>query len=85
LVTENTERLGLQACVGRAAREARREAGVRLVRVAAAAELSEAALARFERGETWPKKIDQVLAAYASELRVERAVLLEAALRLYAA
>jgi transcriptional regulator with XRE-family HTH domain len=73
----------LQASIARVARDARKAAGVKLVRVAAAADLSEATLGRFERGETWPQSIDQVLDAYESELGLERGTLLERALKLY--
>jgi transcriptional regulator with XRE-family HTH domain len=69
-----------QRSIGQAARAARTERGLKLVRVAAAANLSEATLGRFERGETWPQSIDAVLAAYESELGLEpRAILRRAA------
>ena len=54
--------------LGRACRQAREEAKVKQVKIAAAIEVNQATIARFEEGIAWPRQPEQVLMAYASEL-----------------
>jgi transcriptional regulator with XRE-family HTH domain len=56
--------------LGRVAREARLEAGVTLIRMAATCGVSETTLSRFERGRHWPRRPDVglIIAAYEQEL-----------------
>jgi transcriptional regulator with XRE-family HTH domain len=63
--------------LGRVARQRREEADVMLAEVAArfraltSVKKTEGAFSRFERGETQPTYLDQVIDAYAAELDVE--------------
>jgi transcriptional regulator with XRE-family HTH domain len=57
--------------LGRAARQAREDRGVVQVRIAAAIEVNQATIARFEEGIAWPRQPEEVLAAYASELDMD--------------
>ena len=57
--------------LGRACRQAREERGVVQVRIAAAIEVNQATIARFEDGSAWPRKPEEVLMAYASELEMD--------------
>jgi predicted transcriptional regulator len=57
--------------LGRACRQAREDRGVVQVRIAAAIEVNQATIARFEDGSAWPRKPEQVLMAYASELEMD--------------
>ena len=41
------------------------------VRIAAAIEVNQATIARFEDGSAWPRRPEQVLMAYASELDID--------------
>ena len=54
--------------LGRACRTAREEAGVKQVRIAAAIDVNQATIARFEEGIAWPRQPEELLMAYASEL-----------------
>ena len=54
--------------LGRACRTAREEAGVKQVRIAAAIDVNQATIARFEDGLAWPRNPEELLMAYASEL-----------------
>jgi DNA-binding XRE family transcriptional regulator len=54
--------------LGRACRTAREEANVEQVRIAAAIDVNEATIARFEDGIAWPRHPEQLLMAYANEL-----------------
>ena len=54
--------------LGRACRTAREEAGIKQVRIAAAVDVNQATIARFEEGAAWPRNPENVLMAYASEL-----------------
>jgi DNA-binding XRE family transcriptional regulator len=54
--------------LGRACRTAREEANVKQVKIAAAIEVNQATIARFEEGMAWPRQPEEVLMAYASEL-----------------
>ena len=54
--------------LGRACRTAREEAGVKQVRIAAAIDVNQATIARFEDGVAWPRNPEDVLMAYANEL-----------------
>jgi len=62
---------GLLPHLGKAARTLRRERGIKLVRVGAALDKTEAALARFERGEAQPNDLDATIQAYAEELDID--------------
>jgi predicted transcriptional regulator len=57
--------------LGRAARQAREDRGVVQVRIAAAIEVNQATIARFEDGIAWPRQPEEVLMAYASELEMD--------------
>ena len=57
--------------LGRACRQAREERKVVQVRIAAAIEVNQATIARFEEGIAWPRKPEEVLMAYASELDMD--------------
>jgi hypothetical protein len=50
---------------------AREERGVVQVRIAAAIEVNEATIARFEDGTAWPRHPEEVLMAYATELDMD--------------
>src|SRR5262245_3453246 len=54
--------------LGRACRQAREEHNVKQVRIAAAVDVNQATIARFEDGVAWPRNPEAVLLAYASEL-----------------
>ena len=57
--------------LGRACRQAREERKVVQVKIAAALEVNQATIARFEDGAAWPKRPDEVLMAYAGELDID--------------
>ena len=57
--------------LGRACRQAREERNVVQVRIAAAIEVNQATIARFEEGTAWPRQPEEVLMAYASELDMD--------------
>jgi len=56
----------LQA-LGRVAREARLAKGLRQIDIATAAGVSHGAISRVERGVSWPKDPDLIVAAYERE------------------
>ncbi len=57
--------------LGRACRQAREEKNVVQVKIAAAIEVNQTTIARFEDGVAWPKRPEEVLMAYASELNID--------------
>jgi transcriptional regulator with XRE-family HTH domain len=57
--------------LGRACRQAREEKNVIQVKIAAAMEVNQATVARFEEGAAWPKRPEEVLMAYAAELETD--------------
>jgi DNA-binding XRE family transcriptional regulator len=57
--------------LGRASRAAREEANVKQVRIAAAIDVNQATIARFEDGVAWPRNPEEVLMAYANELFID--------------
>ena len=57
--------------LGRACRLAREERNVKQVKIAAAIEVNQATIARFEDGSAWPRNPEQVLMAYSSELEMD--------------
>ena len=61
--------------LGRACRQAREERGVVQVKIAAAIEVNQATIARFEDGSAWPRKPEEVLMAYATELDIDMRLL----------
>jgi transcriptional regulator with XRE-family HTH domain len=63
------------AWIGRACRQAREEHGVMQVQIAAAMRVNQATIARFEDGTAWPRRPEDVLMAYASELGMDVRVL----------
>ena len=69
--------------LGRACRQAREDRGVVQVKIAAAIEVNQATIARFEDGSAWPRKPEQVLMAYASELDIDMRLLWVQALVLW--
>ena len=68
--TEETPRPFLP-WLGRACRQARREREVVQVQIAAALRVNQATIARFEDGTAWPRRPEEVLMAYASELKID--------------
>jgi len=54
--------------LGTACRQAREEHNVKQVRIAAAIDVNQATIARFEDGVAWPRNPEDVLMAYAYEL-----------------
>jgi transcriptional regulator with XRE-family HTH domain len=61
----------MAARLGKACRDARLEAGLHAIAVAHAAGVSEATVSRFEAGGRWRRETDRIVAAYASECRLE--------------
>jgi len=61
--------------IGRACRQAREERGVHQVQIAAAMRVNQATIARFEEGTAWPRRPEELLMAYASELGMDVRVL----------
>ena len=61
--------------LGRACRQAREDRGVVQVKIAAAIEVNQATIARFEDGSAWPRRPEQVLMAYATELDLDMRLL----------
>jgi len=61
--------------IGRACRQARRERGVHQVQIAAAMNVNQATIARFEDGTAWPRRPEEVLMAYAEVLGMDVRVL----------
>ena len=57
--------------LGRACREAREDKNVVQVKIAAAIEVNQATIARFEEGSAWPRKPEEVLMAYARLLDMD--------------
>jgi transcriptional regulator with XRE-family HTH domain len=57
--------------LGRACRQARENQKVKQVKIAAAIEVNQATIARFEDGTAWPRRPEEVLIAYASELDMD--------------
>jgi predicted transcriptional regulator len=57
--------------LGRACRQAREDRNVVQVKIAAAIEVNQATIARFEDGTAWPRHPEEVLMAYASELEMD--------------
>lgn len=56
--------------LGQSLREQRKARKIKLVRVGAALDKSEASLSRFESGKTWPNDLDAAVDAYAGELEI---------------
>lgn len=57
-------RVGIAERVRRAAREARKRAGLQLIDLEGPCGLSEGQLSRFEAGEAWPRDWERVIAGY---------------------
>ena len=57
--------------LGRACRQAREERKIVQVKIAAAIEVNQATIARFEDGTAWPRRPEEVLMAYARELSID--------------
>jgi len=57
--------------IGRACRRAREERGIHQVQIAADLSVNQATVARFEDGTSWPRRPEEVLMAYASELGID--------------
>lgn len=66
--------------LGEAARRARETAGLRQIDIATTARVGHVTVSRFERGEAWPHRPDELVDAYAEELGVEAIDLWVAAL-----
>jgi transcriptional regulator with XRE-family HTH domain len=65
-----------------AAREARTARDRTVTHIAAAADVGEVTIRRFERGQTWPRELDRILDAYAAEIGLGRFDLWDDAYRL---
>jgi transcriptional regulator with XRE-family HTH domain len=61
--------------IGRACRQARKERGIHQVQIAAAMNVNQATIARFEDGTAWPRRPEEVLMAYAGVLGMDVRVL----------
>lgn len=61
---------GMRSYLGRALRDARERAGTRQIDVATRASVHESVVGNFERGQHIPERLDDVIDAYAVELRV---------------
>jgi len=73
--------VSMSARLGRVALEARRAAGASLLDIATEAGVSQAVLSRFETGvRGWPRRLDDIIAAYERVLGLERDALWRAAL-----
>jgi hypothetical protein len=70
-------------CLGSAARDARRESKKRTLDVAVIVDRDTATVARFERGESWPRNFDEFLDGYAKAIGVNVSALWIAALDNY--
>jgi transcriptional regulator with XRE-family HTH domain len=57
--------------LGRACRQAREQKDVVQVQIAAALRVNQATIARFEDGTSWPRRPEEVLMAYSSELNID--------------
>ena len=57
--------------LGLACRQAREEREIVQVQIAAAIRVNQATIARFEDGSAWPRHPEEVLLAYASELKID--------------
>jgi transcriptional regulator with XRE-family HTH domain len=57
--------------LGRACRQAREERDIVQVEIAAAIKVNQATIARFEDGIAWPKRPEELLMAYASQLGID--------------
>lgn len=62
------------------AREAREEVGIKHVRIAAALNMDQSSVSRFEKGEAWPRDPDAFIQAYGEELGIDPRVLWQRAL-----
>lgn len=60
------------ARLGTQCRRARLQADLRAIDIASSAGVSEAVISRFERGERWPKQLDEIVAAYERECGLPR-------------
>lgn len=56
--------------LAQAARQLREEAGRKQVHIAATMSIDQSTIYRFEQGNTWPKRADLVVAAYAEDLDI---------------
>jgi len=61
--------------IGRACRQARKDKGIHQVQIAADLKVNQATIARFEDGTGWPRRPEELLMAYATELGVDVRVL----------
>lgn len=57
--------------LGRVAREARERAGLRQIDIATAAGVSHGTISNFEIGAFWPRRLDDIIDAYAAETGVD--------------
>src|SRR5688572_13061840 len=57
--------------LGKACRQARKDRNVVQVKIAAAIEVNQATIARFEDGTAWPRRPEEVLMAYSRELGID--------------
>lgn len=72
----------MDAKLGKAARLARRQHGLRIIDVATLAGLTESGLSKWERDARFSPRTNQIVAAYAEALRIEPEDLWRAALDL---
>lgn len=70
---------GMRSYLGLACRAAREHAGARQIDVATRAGVHESVVGNFERGQHLPERLDEILEAYAVELRIRPPALLRLA------
>ena len=71
--------------LGRAARRARKRAGLRQIDIATTAGVSHTIISSFELAAAWPERLDEILEAYAEETGREQIDLWSDALELWRA
>lgn len=71
--------------ITQAATSARKAAERKQVHVAASADVDQSTIARFERGDAWPRRTDSIIDAYASDLDIDSIQVWEEALKLWKA
>jgi transcriptional regulator with XRE-family HTH domain len=63
--------MGMSERLGREARQARENAGLTMMEIAVAAQVSQSTIHAFETGRGWRRQTDQLVATYEHELGLE--------------